>query len=75
MKLRIMGTKQECEQAKKYYSALRTDININYVEISELYPNSGSSTLYRLYVEVSYRDSFYKQPDSDAREAELACRR
>lgn len=55
MKLRIIGTIEECKQAEAYYASLRGQENINWVEISAPYANRGNSQLYRLYVEVSYK--------------------
>ena len=55
MKIRIMGTKEECELATKYYQELeRSDENVRCMTISDLYPNRGSTTVYRLYVDVEY---------------------
>lgn len=55
MKIRIMGTKEECELATKYYQELeRSDKNVRCMTISDLYPNRGSTTVYRLYVDVEY---------------------
>ena len=55
MKIRIMGTKAECELAKKYYQDLeRNDENVRCMTISDLYPNRGSTTVFRLYVDVEY---------------------
>lgn len=55
MKIRIMGTVEECNLAIRYYTALRADPIINYVEISGLYQNRGNSTLHRIYIEISYK--------------------
>ena len=54
MKIRIMGTKDECLLATNYYRALEKEENVQYVQVSDLYPNRGSSTLYRVYIEVAY---------------------
>lgn len=56
MKIRIMGTKSECQAAREYYSALEKEANVKSVTISDLYANRGSNTIFRLYVEVEYYD-------------------
>ena len=55
MKLRVMGTEDECKLAQKYYGALEQQDNVKYVEVSRLYPNRGSNTLFRVYIEVVYK--------------------
>lgn len=54
MKIRVMGTRSECEVAQGYYSALEKDSNVKFVVVSELYPCRGSTTLFRVYIEVEY---------------------
>ena len=56
MKIRIMGTKDECELARKYYRELEKDSNVKSVVVSMLYANRGSSTVFRVYVDIEYRD-------------------
>lgn len=56
MKIRIMGTKDECELARKYYRELEKDPNVKSVVVSMLYANRGSSTVFRVYVDIEYRD-------------------
>lgn len=56
MKIRIMGTKDECELARKYYRELEKDANVKSVAVSDLYANRGSSTVFRVYVDIEYRD-------------------
>ncbi len=56
MKMRIMGTKDECELARKYYRELEKDTNVKSVVVSDLYANRGSSTVFRVYVDIEYRD-------------------
>lgn len=55
MKLRVMGTKDECELARQYYSALEREPNVKYVSVSRNYTNRGSNTLFRVYIEVEYK--------------------
>lgn len=54
MKIRVMGTKDECLAATGYYRELEKDSNVKFVQVSDLYPNRGSSTLFRVYIEVEY---------------------
>lgn len=54
MKIRIMGTRSECEVAQGYYSALEKEVNVKRVTVSGLYPNRGSTMEFRVYVEVEY---------------------
>lgn len=54
MKIRITGTRDELAQARQYYEELEKDDVVKYVSISTLYPNRGSNTLFRLYVEIEY---------------------
>lgn len=56
MKIRIMGTKDECELARKYYRELEKDANVKKVVVSDPYANRGSSTEFRVYVDIEYRD-------------------
>ncbi len=57
MKIRIMGTQEECNIAKSYYQTLSNDENVKNISISNLYPNRGSSNQYRLYVEIDYYET------------------
>ena len=50
MKIRIMGTREECEVAKKYYRGLECTPEVKSVTVSDLYANRGSSTVFRVYV-------------------------
>lgn len=56
MKIRIMGTPEELTAAENYYKELRKESYINFVEISNRYPNRNGSTLSRLYIEVNYKE-------------------
>lgn len=57
MKIRITGTKPECQIASDYYNSLRGQPNIKYVCVSGFYPNRGSSELYRVYIEIEYYET------------------
>lgn len=54
MKIRIMGTKDECLRAGEYYRGLEQDENVKSVCVSGLYQNRGSSTVFRVYIDVEY---------------------
>ena len=64
MKIRVMGTKDECLAATSYYRALEKDSNVKYVKVSDLYPNRGSNTLFRVYVEVEYHEVILETVDA-----------
>ena len=57
MKIRIMGTESECEAAREYYKELEKESNVKSVSISGNYPNRGSNTIFRVYVDVEYYDA------------------
>lgn len=59
MKIRIMGRKEECELAMAYYCGLEKEDYVKSVQVSQYYPNRGSNTVYRLYVDIEYRDSHF----------------
>lgn len=54
MKIRVTGTKAECEHAAKYYQYMSESPDIKYVSVSELYPNRGSNQLFRVYIDIEY---------------------
>ncbi|MDY4592731.1 MAG: hypothetical protein SO434_04960 [Eubacteriales bacterium] len=56
MKIRIMGTQEELAAAERYYRGLEQEPNVKYVSVSRLYPNRGSNMLFRLYVDIEYKD-------------------
>ena len=57
MKIRIMGTESECRAAREYYTELEKESGVKSVSISENYPNRGSNTIFRVYVDVEYYDA------------------
>lgn len=75
MKIRITGTKPECQIASDYYNSLRGQPNIKYVCVSGFYPNRGSSELYRVYIEIEYYETAEtaEKPSTD-RTKRLPCR-
>ena len=56
MKIRIMGTSEECELAQGFYRELSKDPAVKSSSVSNLYPNRGSTNQYRVYVEIEYKD-------------------
>lgn len=52
MKIRVMGTREECEQARRFYSHLADGENTEFASVSGLYPNRGSTNQYRVYIEI-----------------------
>lgn len=67
MKIRVTGTKNECLAAMGYYRELEKDSNVKYVQISTLYPNGGSNTVFRLYVEVEYYNEIIETVNAQER--------
>ncbi len=56
MKIRVMGTKAECEQAQRFYNVFGKGENVSYCTVSGLYPNRGSVNQYRVYIEIVCKD-------------------
>ena len=56
MKIRIMGTKEELEVAKEYYSGLSKEDYVKTITISDFYPNRISGNQYRLYIDIEYKN-------------------
>ena len=56
MKLRVMGTAEECKQAQYFYTRLGHQSNVRFCTVSGLYPNRGSIGYYRVYFELEYKD-------------------
>lgn len=57
MKIRVTGIESECQAAREYYRELEKESNVKSVSISKNYPNRGSNTIFRVYVEVEYYDA------------------
>ena len=55
MKIRVMGTREECEQAQRFYTQLSKGDNVISSSVSGLYPNRGSTNQYRVYIEIVCR--------------------
>lgn len=56
MKIRVMGTKAECEQAQRFYNVFGQSENVLSCSVSALYPNRGSVNQYRVYVDIVCMD-------------------
>ena len=56
MKIRVMGTKAECEQAQRFYNHFAQCENVSHCTASGLYPNRGSVNQYRVYIEIACKD-------------------
>ena len=54
MKIRIIGTSEECESARKYYEVQAKRPNVKSVNVSRMYPCRDSHSLFRLYVDIDY---------------------
>ena len=57
MKIRVMGTEAECQAAREYYRGLEKESGVKSVSISGNYPNRGSNTIFRVYVDVEYYEA------------------
>ena len=56
MKIRVMGTKAECELAQEYYKEfVHNNEQVQSYSISDLYANRGDSNLYRVYIDITYK--------------------
>lgn len=49
MKIRIMGTRDEAEEATRYFSQF---LGRGVISVSAPYANRGNSVLYRIYIET-----------------------
>jgi len=57
VKIRIMGTSDECALAQDLFRKLEQDTqNVKSVQISSPYPNRGSNTVFRVYIDIDYRE-------------------
>ena len=56
MEIRVIGRKEECETAKRYYNGLREHPQTKSVSVSKFYPNRGSAELFRIYIKIEYYD-------------------
>lgn len=56
MKIRVIGTAEECGTAQRYYKSLRNHATTKSVSVSRFYPCRGSADQYRVYVEIEYYD-------------------
>lgn len=58
MRIRVMGTEEECRQAQRYYRQFGRGDQVEYCSVSELYPNRGSKNMYRVYIEISTKQDY-----------------
>ncbi len=57
MKIRVTGTKDECEQAQVYYGKFGRDSElVKSCTVSNLYPNRNSVNQYRVYIDIECND-------------------
>lgn len=56
MKIRVWGTREECEQAQCFYKQFSNNKNVKSCTVSSLYANRNSVNQYRVYVEIEYKD-------------------
>lgn len=61
MKIRITGTKTECEAAAEVYRQMETSSEVAYCSVSKLYPCRESDKLYRIYIELVYNKKEVKK--------------
>lgn len=61
MKIRITGTIPELEVAKQYYQSLESESYVKSVTVSRFYPNRGSNTVFRLYIDIEYFDQYLQK--------------
>ncbi len=57
MKIRIMGTLPELEIARDYYREYEKSPDVKCVTVSSFYPNRGSNTVFRLYIDIEMKES------------------
>lgn len=56
MEIRVIGRKEECEVAERYYDSLREHPQTKSVRISKLCPCRRSAELFRIYIKIEYYD-------------------
>lgn len=66
MKIRVMGTMDECKQAQDFYRKLGSQSNVKYCTVSTPYQNRGGVGLYRVYVDIAYNDGSNLYGDCNA---------
>ena len=69
MKIRIMGTQEECEQARRYYSQFLNSDIVSHCSISRLYPNRNSVNQYRMYIDISSNFDFMNTSSANSAKA------
>lgn len=61
MQIRLMGTQEECRAAQRFYKQLESEGFVKSLQISNLYANRGSNTIFRVYINIEYLESHLKQ--------------
>lgn len=69
MKIRVMGTREECEQARRYYSQFLNSDMVSHCSISRLYENRNSLNQYRIYIDISSKFDFMNTTSTVAAKA------
>ena len=57
MKVRFMGTREECEFVVKYFKEFASKTFFKSLSISNLYANRNSLDMYRVYIEYQLHDN------------------
>lgn len=58
MKIRITGTELECLEIANLFAEIeKNQQSITSLEISRLYPNRNSKNVYRVYIDVKYKET------------------
>ena len=65
MKIRIMGTKEECMYSQEFFRRLGMSGNVKCCSVSGLYANRGSVEYYRVYIEIESKTDSDIFVDSD----------
>ena len=75
MKIRVMGTMDECKQAQDFYRKLGSQSNVKYCTVKRTVSNRGGVGLYRVYVDIAYNDgsNLYGDCNAEAVNTMLAC--
>ena len=56
MKIRVMGTSEECAAAQQFYWELAHTADVKSCTVSKPCPNRGSLNQYRVYIDIEYKD-------------------
>lgn len=53
MKIRIMGTSEECKKMQALFNSMSVLDGVQSVSVSDLYPNRNSTNVYRVYIDIT----------------------